>query len=271
MDIKQILDDQVIHIKRGRSNSFGFEPLWNAYFDFYLDRRYFGQPLLEMGDVTFHLYLRKNINDRNPSWKMPTIRQIKEKFGIGNGKIYAMLERLEKAHLLTTTSGARVGTPNERNDYILSDPIATLAEFIGVATEGIFGRELLPAYKIASQHENQHVPTLGTRVPKIEISDVLEMGTCHVSEMGTDQQTLNTQHTLQEQLDPRLEELRFSIGEKTFDRWLNGAQILSTEDNTAVIGTPLAYARDWIENRLSAKIGRALGVDAVRCVVVEQE
>lgn len=117
MRASQILSDQVIHVKKGRFNSFGFEPLWNSYFDFYLDSRYFKEPLLELQDVTFHLYLRKNLNDHNPRWKMPTIRQIMKKFRIGQAKVYAMLDRLEKAHLLTLESGVRVDVVNERNDY----------------------------------------------------------------------------------------------------------------------------------------------------------
>jgi len=74
MRANDILDDQIIHVKRGRQNGLGFEPLWNSYFDFYLDSRYFEEPLLELQDVTFHLFLRKNLNDKNKSWKMPTIR-----------------------------------------------------------------------------------------------------------------------------------------------------------------------------------------------------
>src|SRR6478672_9236884 len=83
MNTSRILEDQVIHVKRGRANSFGFEPAWNAYFDFYLSTKYFDESLLELEDVAFHLLLRKNLNDRNPDWKMPSIRQFKKGFGIG--------------------------------------------------------------------------------------------------------------------------------------------------------------------------------------------
>lgn len=117
-------------MKRGRSNGLGFEPCFNSYFDFYLNSQYFGEPLLQLEDVTLHLFLRKNLNDRNKAWKMPTIRQMMKRFGISQVKLYAMLTRLERAHLLTKESGTRVGTVNARNDYILSDPIATLTEFL---------------------------------------------------------------------------------------------------------------------------------------------
>ena len=120
MPAKAILEDQVIVVKRGRSNGLGFEPAFNSYFDFYLDTKYFGQSLLQLQDVTFHLFLRKNLNDQNPSWKMPTLRRMRQKFGISNDRIYAMFMRLEKAHLLTKESGTRTGVINTRNNYILS-------------------------------------------------------------------------------------------------------------------------------------------------------
>ncbi|GEM_PF-3653333 len=59
MHAEQILEDQILYVKRGRFNGLGFEPAFNSYFDFYLDCKYFGEPLLELQDVTFHLYLRK--------------------------------------------------------------------------------------------------------------------------------------------------------------------------------------------------------------------
>src|SRR5215212_10001769 len=65
---------------------------------------------------------------------------------IGQKRVYSMLERLEKAHLLTKESGTRVGAVNERNDYILSDPISTLAEFLEVALENLFPYPLLEPY-----------------------------------------------------------------------------------------------------------------------------
>jgi hypothetical protein len=57
---------------------------------------------------------------------------------------------------------------------------------------------------------------------------------------------------------------------KVFNRFLSDTILVSNDQNTAVIGTPYAYARDWIENRLSAKVKRGLGVDCVRCVILEE-
>lgn len=80
-------------------------------------------------------------------------------------------------------------------------------------------------------------------------------------EMSTLKQTLKTKQTLQEQIDPRFEELRFLIGEQTYNRFMKDAQIVSIEDAVAVIGTPYAYAKDFIENRLGNKIKYALKVE----------
>ena len=145
MNANDILSDQVIHVKRGRSNGLGFEPAFNSYFDFYLSSKYFGQPLLELEDVTLHLYLRKNLNDTNKTWKMPTIRQMMIKFGISQKKLTTILKRLEQAHLLFKESGVKGGM-TVRNDYILSDPIPSLNEFLGVAAENLFRLPLLPGY-----------------------------------------------------------------------------------------------------------------------------
>src|SRR4030095_999574 len=139
-----ILSEQVIRIKRGRMNRFGFEPAWNAYFEFYLTTKFFGQPLLQFEDVTFHLYLRKNLNDYDPEWKMPSVPFMKRQFGMGQARIEKIIERLTKAHLLTKVSGKRRGQKeaNITNEYILSDPIPTLEEFLLVAKDGQFGHPL---------------------------------------------------------------------------------------------------------------------------------
>lgn len=268
MDAKAILEDQVIHVKRGRMNGLGFEPAFNSYFDFYLDAKWFGEPLLELQDVTFHLYLRKNLNDRNPQWKMPTYRQMKKKFKAGYGKLEAIMRRLDTAHLLKKESGVRreLGLTT-RNDYILSDPIPTLEEFLLVASEGVFGLPLLAEWNVISAPTtpaaNDELPC-----PQNGDTDVPEMGTPSVPEMGTYKQTLKNKQTSGESM---FEDLKFQIGEKVFNRFMAGATLVSKQDGIAIIGTPQAYARDWIENRLSDKLRRLLAVETVRCVVLEQE
>jgi hypothetical protein len=105
MNVHEILADQVIHVKRGRMNGLGFEPAFNSYFDFYASSKYVDPPLLQLEDIAFHLFLRKNLNDKNPAWQMPSVRQIRKKFRIGQHKLEAMLKRLEQAHLLQKESG----------------------------------------------------------------------------------------------------------------------------------------------------------------------
>jgi hypothetical protein len=46
--------------------------------------------------------------------------------------------------------------------------------------------------------------------------------------------------------------------------------LVEITDGVAVVGTTRPYARDWIENRLANKIGWALRVQTVRCVVVSE-
>lgn len=81
----------------------GYEPCYNTFFDLYLEQGY-----LQLEDVTFYLFLRKHHN-----YRTPTIRHMKQKFGVGQGKIYAMLERLESANLLK----------KEIDGYTLYEPV----------------------------------------------------------------------------------------------------------------------------------------------------
>jgi hypothetical protein len=241
MQPSQILEDQIIYVKRGRTNGLGFEPAWNAYFDFYLDTRYFGKALLQLEDVTFHLYLRKNINDKNPKWKMPTMRQMKKKFGVGHPRIGSIIERLQSAHLLKKESGIKPGQPNVANNYILSDPIPTLQEFLTVAAEGVFGLEL----KFDWCAQNKHT----------EDDRVLDSSTPGVPEMSTDQQTL-----LKQTWDKILSSLRESMLPATFTAFLADTD-LEVEGSTAFIRTSNTFAHGWIENRMKDKLLKLLNVE----------
>jgi hypothetical protein len=265
MRANDILDDQVI-LQKGRFNKFGFEPAWSSFFDFYLNSKYFDPPLLELEDVTFFLFLRKNLNLRNPRWKMPTIRQMKTRFRIGSHKLDAMMRRLERAHLLQKQSGLREGGVNVGNNYILSDPIPTLEEFLVVADEGVFGPGLQVTFETCAQNENT-----GTQNENISVP---EMRTSHVPEMRTDQQTSSFQQISENRLDPRWEkvlaDIKMQLNAKTFDMFLGDTDLVSIEDGIAVISTERNYAKDWIENRLGAKIKRALKVEGVRCVVLAE-
>lgn len=181
------MEDQIIHIKKGRLNGLGFEPAFNAYFDFYLDRKYFGVALLDLQDLAFHLYLRKNLNDANPNWKMPTVRQLKKKFGISCDRIYAILARLERARLLIKQSGVRQGSANVRNTYVLSDPIATFSEFLEVARQGFFTLPLLPEYQILPVEASQADEVEASQVAEVEANQVAKIEANQVAEVEAGQ------------------------------------------------------------------------------------
>jgi chromosomal replication initiator protein len=56
-----------------------------------------------------------------------------------------------------------------------------------------------------------------------------------------------------------LEQLQLQMTKATFDTWMKNTQIVDLEDNTYTIGVQNAFAKDWLENRLSGTIKRALG------------
>ena len=158
---EEILESQVIHIKRGRMNKFGFEPAWNSYYDFYLSDKYLEKPVLKLEDIAFHLFLRKNLNDNDPSWRMPSFRMMKRRLGVGQNRIDKMLDRLTKAYLLKKVSGKRKGkkSADVANTYVLSDPIQELEDFLAVANADEFPQPLREEWKDSG---GTPVPVLGT-------------------------------------------------------------------------------------------------------------
>jgi len=55
-----------------------------------------------------------------------------------------------------------------------------------------------------------------------------------------------------------LGQLEMEMPKASFDTWVRNADIVSYEDNVFIIGVSNAYARDWLESRLSSKIKRQL-------------
>ncbi len=53
-------------------------------------------------------------------------------------------------------------------------------------------------------------------------------------------------------------QLQMDMPKASFDTWIRNTEVISYEDNVFVIGVPNAYARDWLESRLSSKIKRLL-------------
>lgn len=243
----RILDEQRITVKRGRMNGLGFEPCFNSFFDFYLSTRYTNPPLLQLEDVTFFLFIRKNINDGNPDWKMPSIKQMKTKFAIGQGKIDAMMRRLHHAKLLVKVSGKRYDSPNVNNEYILSDPISNVEEFLIVLDAGLF--DPIPETGIGG-------------VPEMGIALQPELGIGPIPEMGRDQ------HTSFEQRDITttawgnvLGLLKQHLPADTYQLFLADTQLLAIEDSTAVLITPRSSANTWLERQMAPSIRRLLTVE----------
>ena len=55
-----------------------------------------------------------------------------------------------------------------------------------------------------------------------------------------------------------LGQLQMEMPKAAFDTWVRGAELLTYEDGSFTIGVHNAYARDWLENRLSSTINRLL-------------
>ena len=48
------------------------------------------------------------------------------------------------------------------------------------------------------------------------------------------------------------------MSKATFDTWVRNTRLVSYEDSQFTIGVPNAYARDWLEDRLSTTVTRML-------------
>jgi chromosomal replication initiator protein len=55
-----------------------------------------------------------------------------------------------------------------------------------------------------------------------------------------------------------LGQLQMEIPKSTFDTWVRGTSLLTHEDGSYVVGVNNAYAKDWLENRLSGAVRRTL-------------
>jgi hypothetical protein len=257
--VSQILEDQVIHVKRGRLNGLGFEPAFNSYFDFYLSPKYIDPPLLQLEDVTFHLFLRKNLNDRDPSWRMPSIRQMMRRLAISQVKIDNMMKRLDQAKLLEKVSGYRGGEDggNIPNHYILSDPLQTLEEFLAVAAAGVFGRDLKEEWRSDPCIENQYTPYLLSMHPP-------------VSEINTYKQTSSL--LKQEDLwwSEILSMMKQQLTDATYYSTLEGSQLQSLTEGRATVLLNRPAAREWCERQLGKRISDLLTIESkqkITCVV----
>jgi len=55
-----------------------------------------------------------------------------------------------------------------------------------------------------------------------------------------------------------LGQLQMEMPKAAYDTWVRDAEVVTYEDGSFVIGVPNAYARDWLQNRLSSTVTRLL-------------
>ena len=55
-----------------------------------------------------------------------------------------------------------------------------------------------------------------------------------------------------------LGQLQMEMPKAAFDTWVRDAELISYEDGSFIIGVQNAYARDWLDSRLSSTITRLL-------------
>jgi hypothetical protein len=249
--------DQSFYVKQGRYIDFGFEPCANAFFDFYVNPKYIDPPLLDIQDVGFFLFLRKNVNPKNPSWKMPSTRQMQRRLGVGWGRLDAIMKRLEKAHLLEKESGVGQGEKGENvsNTYLLSDPFPTLEEF-------------LIAFK--NQLKEQWREYVGINYPDSEIesppdskteSPVRETESPADSILESHKQTSYKQTEWDDLWNAVLETLRFQVPATTFRSFLENSQLIEVCDGVATVRLSDPTSKDWIENRMARQLKQLLTIE----------
>ena len=53
-------------------------------------------------------------------------------------------------------------------------------------------------------------------------------------------------------------QLQMEMPKAAFDTWVRNAEFVSYEDGSFMIGVPNAYARDWLQSRLTSTVTRLL-------------
>jgi hypothetical protein len=258
-------------LHKGRTIREGFEPAFNAFFDFYLSPKYIDPPLLQLEDVTFFLFLRKNLNEHDKSWKMPTIRQMMARLDISQNKVNAMMTRLDKARLVEKVSGYRMGDNgrNMPNDYILSDPLQTLNEFLAFAAQGGFEQELTPQWQeyIAPLLDDYPVSELDTP-PMNHAKPVSKLDTPPVAKLDTYKQTSFKQTNGIDLIwESVLETLRQQLPATSYSSFIAPAKLVALKDGAATIAIPTPKAKDWLENRLARQLKQLLSIESKSKVI----
>ena len=152
------VEDSLVPITKGKEGlrGFGFEPAFNEFYDLYASDRVLSKPILRLEDIALYLYLRKCVNVERDDWRPPSMRHLARKFKIGTGKVYRILERLEKAHLLRKVSGVRE-SGNMPNQYTLFDPLSE-EEFVRAAEAGALPASVRDDWRGCARERTGGVP-----------------------------------------------------------------------------------------------------------------
>jgi hypothetical protein len=249
--------DQSFYVKQGRYIDFGFEPCANAFFDFYVNPKYIDPPLLDIQDVGFFLFLRKNVNPKSPSWKMPSTRQMQRRLGVGWGRLDAIMKRLEHAGLLQKESGIGQGDKGENisNTYLLSDPLPTLEEFLIAFKDQL--KEQWREYLVTNYPDSK---TESPPDSKTE-SPVRETESPAVSISESHKQTSYKQTEWDDLWNSVLETLKHQMLATTFRSYLENTQLIDLCDGVATIMLSDPRSRDWIENRMARQLKQLLTIE----------
>ncbi len=231
---------------------------------------------MELEDIALHLFMRKNINDDNPSWKMPTTHQMMRRLHVSYSRLKAMMERLERAKLLEIVSGFQAGEDgaNIANSYILSDPVQTLDEFLYLAAADMFIHT-----KCKTVNGEQVEMVCGKLKPEwqayIEEEDPLREYRARVvlnsreepyAEIAIYKQTSLLETEVDLWWSNVLETLRQQTHQTTYYSFVEGSTLLSLTDGTAVVKLPNARAIDWCERQLSNRVVRLLSIESKQVV-----
>jgi chromosomal replication initiator protein len=68
----------------------------------------------------------------------------------------------------------------------------------------------------------------------------------------------SSEHDVHALWEAVLGDLQLQMPRSTFDTWLKSTRVVAYEDGLLVIGTQNAFGKDWLENRLKAKIRRTV-------------
>lgn len=208
------IEDSLVPIAKGKEGlrGFGFEPAFNEFYDLYASNKVLSKPILRLEDIALYLYLRKCVNVDRDDWRPPSIRHLRRKFKISSGKIYAILERLERAHLLRKVSGVREGAGNVPNQYHLFDPLPA-EEFVRAAEAGAFPAPLGDDWEGCTRERTGSVPESGQGVCPRANRGVLESEQgCSVSGTITDLSSTDSLETDLGQTDTVLAVAELLIG-----------------------------------------------------------